>query len=156
RAGQSGVLVLRGEAGIGKTALLDYLVDRASGCQIARVLGVQADMELAYAAVQQLCGPFLDRLDRLPAPQRDALSVAFGLAAGPAPNRFLISLGVLGLLAEAAEDRPVVWVVDDAHWLDRASAQVLGFLARRLLAEQVALVFAVRACSGQAEFAGLP
>ena len=156
RAGRSGMLVLRGEAGIGKTALLDYLLERASGCRVARAVGVQADMELAFAGVQQLCGPLLDRLDRLPGPQRDAIGVAFGLTAGPAPDRFLVGLGVLGLLSEAAEDRPLVCVIDDAQWLDRASAQVLAFVARRLLAESVALVFAVREPGGQPDLAGLP
>lgn len=156
RAGRSGVLVLRGEPGIGKTALLEHLVQLGSGCRIARVVGVQADMELAFAGVHQLCGPLLDRLDHLPRPQRDAIGVAFGLCAGPAPDRFLVSLGVLGLLSEAADDRPVVCVVDDAQWLDHASAQVLAFVARRLFAESVALVFAVREPGGQPELAGLP
>jgi DNA-binding CsgD family transcriptional regulator len=156
RAGRSGVLVLRGEPGIGKTALLEYLVRHRSDCRIARVVGVQADMELAFAGTHQLCGPLLDRLDHLPGPQRDAIGVAFGLRAGPAPDRFLVSLGVLGLLAEAAAHRPVLCVVDDAQWLDHASAQVLAFVARRLLAESVALVFAVREPGGQPELAGLP
>jgi DNA-binding CsgD family transcriptional regulator len=149
-------MVLRGEAGIGKTALLDYLVDRCQGCRVVRVIGVQADTELPFAAVQQLCGPLLDRLDRLPGLRRDAIGVAFGLTAGPAPDRFLVGLGVLGLLAEAANDQPVVCVVDDAQWLDRASAQVLAFVARRLLAESVAMVFAVREPGGQPDLAGLP
>jgi DNA-binding CsgD family transcriptional regulator len=154
---RSAVLVVRGEAGIGKTALLDYLVDRSSGCRVVRAVGVQSDMELAFAGLQQLCGPLLDGLDRLPAPQRDALHVAFGLTAGAAPDRFLVGLGVLGLVSEAAADGPVVCVVDDAQWLDRASAQVLAFVARRLFAESVALVFAMREPSEQHDhLAGLP
>jgi DNA-binding CsgD family transcriptional regulator len=156
RAGRSDVLVLRGEAGIGKTALLDYLIERASDCRVARAVGVQADTELAFAGLQQLCGPLLDQLDRLPAPQRDAILVAFGLTVGPVPDRFLVGLGVLGLLSKAAEDRPLVCIVDDAQWLDRSSAQVLAFVARRLLAESVALVFAVREPSEQQDLAGLP
>src|SRR6266566_3495467 len=107
---RSAVLVVRGEAGIGKTALLDYLVERSSGCRVVRAVGVQSDMELAFAGLQQLCGPLLDGLDRLPAPQRDALHVAFGLTAGAAPDRFLVGLGVLGLVSEAAADGPVVCV----------------------------------------------
>jgi hypothetical protein len=156
RAGRSAVLVLRGEPGIGKTALLDYIVDRSVGCRVARAVGVQSDMELAFAGLQQLCGQLLDGLDRLPAPQRDAMRVAIGLTAGPAPDRFLVGLAVLGLLSEAAAGRPVVCVVDDAQWLDRISAQVLGFVARRLVAEPVALVFAVRDPSEQRDLAGLP
>ena len=136
-AGRSGVLVLRAEAGIGKTALLEYLLERSDGCRVARVVGVQSEMELAFAGLQQLCGPLLDGLERLPPPQRDAIRVAFGLTAGPAPDRFLVCLAVLGLLAEAAADRPLVGVIDDAQWLDRTSAQVLGFVARRLHAESV-------------------
>jgi len=146
---RSAVLLLRGEAGIGKTALLEYLLERAEGCRVARAVGVQSDVELAFAGLQQLCGPLLDGLDRLPAPQRDALDVAFGKTVGPPPDRFLVGLAVLGLLSEAAADRPVVCVVDDAQWLDRTSAQVLGFVARRLVAESVALVFAVREPSEQ-------
>jgi predicted ATPase len=134
RAGESRALVLRGEAGVGKTALLDHLVEQASDCQVARAAGVQSEMELPFAGLQQLCAPMLDRLERLPRPQRDALSVAFGLSAGAAPDRFLVGLAVLGLLSEVADERPLVCVVDDAQWLDRASVQVLGFVARRLLA----------------------
>ena len=119
---RSAVLVLRGEAGIGKTALLEYLLEHAEGCCVARAVGVQSDMELAFAGLQQLCGPLLDGLDRLPAPQRDALDVAFGKATGPAPDRFLVGLAVLGLLSEAAADRSVVCIIDDAQWLDRTSA----------------------------------
>jgi DNA-binding CsgD family transcriptional regulator len=144
RAGRSEVLVLRGEAGVGKSALVDYLVGSAAGCRIARAAGAESEMELAFAGLHQLCVPMMGHLDRLPGPQRDALSVAFGLSSGSAPDRFLVGLAVLGLLAEVAEERPLVCVVDDAQWLDRVSAQTLAFVARRLLAERVALVFAVR------------
>jgi DNA-binding CsgD family transcriptional regulator len=144
RGGQSRVLVLRGEPGIGKTALLKAVIGSASGFRVIRAVGVESEMELAFAALQQLCAPMLDGVDRLPAPQRDALSVAFGLHAGDAPDRFLVGLAVLSLLAEAAEEQPVVCVVDDAQWLDRASAQALLFVARRLFAESVALVLVTR------------
>ena len=144
RAGESSVLVVRGEAGVGKTALLEYVAERASGCRIVRVAGVESEMELAFAGLHQLCAPMLDGLDGLPGPQRDALRVAFGLQDGAAPNRFLVALAVLSLLAEAAEAEPLVCLVDDAQWLDRASAQALAFVARRLLAERIAMVFAVR------------
>ena len=156
RSGQSRVLVLRGEAGIGKTALLEYVVEQASGCRILRAAGVQSEMELAFAGLHQLCAPMLDRLERLPGPQREALGAAFGLSAGPPPDRFLVGLAVLGLLSEVAEDRPLVCAIDDAQWLDRESAQALGFVARRLLAERVALVFAVREPSELDAVAGLP
>ena len=156
RAGQSGVLVLRGEAGIGKTSLLDFLVKNASGCRIARAAGVEAEMELAFAGLHQLCGPMLDHLDRLPGPQREALATAFGLSAGDAPDRFLVGLAVLSLLSDVAEDQPLVCLIDDGQWLDQASAQTLTFVARRLLAESVCLVFAVRAGMREQEFAGLP
>jgi DNA-binding CsgD family transcriptional regulator len=144
REGESQVLVVRGEAGVGKSALLGYLLECASGCRIARVAGVESEMELAFAGLHQLCAPFLDRLEHLPGPQRDALATAVGLSAGQAPDRFLVGLAVLSLLAEVAEDAPLLCLVDDAHWLDRVSAQTLAFVARRLLAERVALVFAVR------------
>jgi AAA ATPase domain len=147
RGGQSRVLVVCGEPGVGKTALLDFAINSASGFRVARAVGVESEMELAFAALQQLCAPMLDRLDRLPAPQRDALGVAFGLRAGNAPDRFLVGLAVLSLLAEAAEEQPLLCVVDDAQWLDRVSAQALVFVARRLLAESVALVFATREAS---------
>ena len=143
--GRSRVLVMRGEPGIGKTALLDYLAEKASpACRVVRTAGVESEMELAYAGLQQLCAPMLGGLERLPAPQRDALEVAFGLRSGVAPDRFMVGLGVLGLLADAAEEHPQVCVVDDAQWLDQASAQTLAFAARRLLAERVSVVFAVR------------
>jgi DNA-binding CsgD family transcriptional regulator len=138
------VLVVTGEAGVGKTALLESVIGSASGFRVARAAGVESEMELAFAALQQLCTPMLDRLDRLPDPQQDALGVAFGLRAGDVPDRFLVGLAVLSLLSEVAEERPLVCVVDDAQWLDRASAQALVFVARRLLAESIALVFATR------------
>jgi hypothetical protein len=144
RRGESRSLVLRGEAGIGKTALLEYLIASASDLTIVRAVGVQSDMELAFASLHQLCGPLLDRLDRLPAPQRDALRIVFGLSAGPAPDRFFVGLAVLSLLSEAAEQRPLLCVVDDAQWLDQASALTMAFVARRLLADPVGLVFAAR------------
>src|ERR1700733_10566997 len=128
RGGQSRVLVLSGEPGVGKTALLDSAINSASGFRVMRALGVESEMELAFAALQQLCAPMLNRLDRLPAPQQDALGVAFGLRAGDAPDRFLVGLAVLSLLAEAAAERPLLCVVDDAQWLDRASAQALVFV----------------------------
>jgi DNA-binding CsgD family transcriptional regulator len=144
RGGQSRVLVVTGEPGVGKTALLQYAIGSASGVRVMRAVGVESEMELAFAALQQLCAPMLDRMDRLPAPQQDALGVAFGLRAGDAPDRFLVGLAVLSLLAEVAEEQPLVCVVDDAQWLDRASAQALVFVARRLLAESVALVLVTR------------
>ena len=156
RAGQSQVLVLRGDAGFGKTALLEYLSERAAGCRLARAAGVESEMELAFSGLQQLCAPMLGRLEQLPGPQRDALGTAFGLRAGEPPDRFLVGLAVLSLLAEVAEEAPLVCLVDDAQWLDRVSAQTLAFVARRLLAERVGLVFAVRAASDEHELAGLP
>jgi DNA-binding CsgD family transcriptional regulator len=144
RAGQSRVLVLRGEAGVGKTVLLDHLTSVAGGCQVARAAGVESEMELAFAGLHALCGPMLGRLGHLPGPQRDALGKAFGLSSGPPPDRFLVGLAVLTLLADAAEEQPLVCVVDDAQWLDRVSADTLAFVARRLLAERVGLVFALR------------
>jgi DNA-binding CsgD family transcriptional regulator len=153
-AGESWVLVVHGEPGVGKTALLEYLADRASRCRVLRVSGVQWEMELAFAGLHQLCAPLLDRLGVLPGPQRRALQTAFGMSEGPAPDRFLVGLAVLGLLAEAAAKRPVVCLVDDAQWLDRASAQALAFVARRLGAESIGLVFSARVADG--ELAGLP
>jgi DNA-binding CsgD family transcriptional regulator len=154
RAGQSGVLVVRGEPGVGKTALLDDATESAADLRIARVAGVESEMELAYAGLQQLCAPMLDGLERLPGPQRDALGTAFGLRVGEAPDRFLVGLAALGLLSEVAEQRPLLCVIDDAQWLDRASVQALGFVARRVLAEPVALVVATR--EPIEEFARLP
>jgi len=152
--GRSSVLVLRGEAGCGKSALLDFMLERAAGFRVARVVGIESEMELAYAGLHQLCGPMLDRVEKLPPPQRDALRVAFGLQEGAAPDRFLIGLAVLTLLAGAAEEQPLACVIDDAQWLDRASVQSLAFVARRLMADPVALIFAVREPSD--ELTGLP
>jgi DNA-binding CsgD family transcriptional regulator len=154
RAGQSGSLVLRGDPGVGKTALLDYVIGSAAGLRVARVAGVESEMELAFAALQLLCAPMLDGLEHLPDPQRDALGVAFGLRAGVAPDRYLVGLAALSLLSEVAEQQPLLCVVDDAQWLDQASAQALGFVARRLLAEPVAVVIATR--EPGREFSGLP
>src|SRR3954453_19266710 len=144
RAGRGGVLVMHGEAGVGKTALLDYAVEAGPEFRIARTVGVEAEMELPFAAVQQLCSPFFDLSGRLPRPQHDALDVAFGLRTGPAPDRFLVGLAVLGQLAQAAEEQPLACAVDDAQWLDSASARTLAFVGRRLVAEKIALVFATR------------
>jgi DNA-binding CsgD family transcriptional regulator len=154
-AGGSQVLVVRGESGVGKTALLGYLLGRASGCRIARAAGVESEEELAFAGLHQLCAPFLDRLERLPGPQRDALGTAFGLSTGEPPDRFLVGLAVLSLLADVAEEGPLLCLVDDAQWLDRVSAQTLAFVARRLLAESVAVVFAVREPTDHHELSGL-
>ena len=154
RAGRSGALVIRGEPGVGKTALLQFALESGSDLRVARAVGVESEMELAYAALHQLCAPMLDRLEGLPAPQRDALRTVFGLTAGGAPDRFLVGLAALGLLSEVAEEQPLLCVVDDAQWLDRASAQALAFVARRLLAESVGLVFATREPSE--EFGRLP
>ena len=143
-AGQSRALVLCGDAGVGKTVLLEHLVRRATNCQVVQIAGVESEMELAFAGLHQLCAPLLDSLDCLPERQGDALRVVFGMSSGPAPDRFLVGLATLGLLAHAADRRPMVCVVDDEQWLDRASAQVLGFVARRLGAESVGLVFAAR------------
>ncbi|HET7667071.1 MAG TPA: AAA family ATPase [Mycobacterium sp.] len=144
RAGESRVLVIHGEAGVGKTALLDYVSVRATGCRVIRVSGVESEMELAYAALHQLCAPMLDRLEHLPPPQRGALGTALALNAGPAPDRLLIGLAVLGMLSDVAETEPLVCLVDDLQWLDQASAQILAFVARRLGAESVGLVVATR------------
>jgi DNA-binding CsgD family transcriptional regulator len=156
RGGESRALVVRGEPGVGKTALLEYAIDSASELRVVRAVGVESEMELAFAGLQQLCAPMLDRLERLPGPQRDALATAFGLRAGDTPDRFLVGLAALGLLSEVAADRPLLCVVDDAQWLDRASAQALGLIARRLVAESVALVLAARVGSEELELAGLP
>jgi DNA-binding CsgD family transcriptional regulator len=155
RAGQSRVLVLRGEAGVGKTALLEYLVQRAPGCRIVRAAGAEPEMEMAFAGLHQLCAPFMDRLGRLPDPQRDAMETAFSLRNGDAPDRFAVGLAVLSLLSEVAGDQPLVCVVDDTQWLDLASARVLAFVARHLAAAPVAMVFAVRQPSGEQDLTGL-
>src|SRR3954447_2217466 len=144
RRGESRSLVLRGEAGIGKTALLEHLVASASDLTVVKTAGVQSDMELAFAGLQQLCGPLLDRLETLPAPQRQAMEGVCGLSDGRAPDRFLVGLAVLSLFSEVAERRPLLCVVDDAQWLDQSSALTLAFVARRLLAEAVGMVFAAR------------
>ena len=156
RQGPSQALVLRGEAGVGKSALLEYLAAHAPGCEIARATGVESEIELAFAGLHQICAPCLDRLDRLPGPQRDALGIALGLRDGDAPDRFRVGLAVLSLLSDVAEERPLVCLVDDAQWLDAASAQTLAFVARRLGAESVGLVFAVRESPGERHLDGLP
>jgi DNA-binding CsgD family transcriptional regulator len=156
REGRSAVLVVRGEAGIGKTTLLRYAARQASGFRVAQVTGAEAEMELPFAGIHQLCAPVLDQLDSLPPAQQDALNVALGLAAGDAPDRFLVGLAVLGLLSAAAERRPVLCLVEDAQWLDAASGVILGFVARRLLAESVAMVVTLRKPNTSHDFDGLP
>ncbi|MCW3058175.1 MAG: LuxR family transcriptional regulator, partial [Solirubrobacterales bacterium] len=156
RGGESRVLVVRGEPGMGKSALLEHAAQLASGCRVARAAGVQSEMGLAFAALHQLCAPMLDHLGRLPAPHRDALSVAFGLRTGAAPDRFLVGVAVLGLLSEVAEEQPLVCLVDDAQWLDRESLQALEFVARRLVAESVGLVFGARQPAEGQLLVGLP
>ncbi len=153
RAGESRSMVVRGDPGVGKTVLLDYLAGQAHGCRVARVTGVQSEMELAFAGLHQLCAPMLEHLGRIPAPQHDALQTAFGVAAGPPPDRFLVGLAVLSLLSEVAGERPLICLIDDAQWLDQASAQALGFAARRLVADPVGMVFAAR--DPGADLAGL-
>jgi DNA-binding CsgD family transcriptional regulator len=154
RSGQSRALVVLGEPGVGKTALIQYALESASAYRVARAVGVESEMELAFAALHQLCAPMLDRLERLPGPQRAALATAFGLSSGDAPDRFLVGLAALGLLSEVAHEQPLLCFVDDAQWLDRASAQTLAFVARRLYAESVGVVFATREPSE--ELRGLP
>jgi DNA-binding CsgD family transcriptional regulator len=156
RDGESAVLVIRGEAGIGKTALMRYCARQASGCRLAQIDGVESEMELPLAALHQLCTPMLSSLDALPKPQQRALRVAFGLAGELAPDRFVLGLAVLSLLAENAAERPLICLVDDAQWLDEASSQVLGFVGRRLQAEPVGLLLAVRGAAGAQLFPGLP
>src|ERR671931_550431 len=156
RRGESEVLVIRGEPGIGKTALVRYAARQASGFRVAEVAGVEAEMELPFAGVHQLCATMLDRLGALPTPQRDALSVALGLTTGAMPDPFLVGLAVLGLLAAGAEGRPLLCLVDDAQWLDAASGQILGLVARRVRAESVAMVIAVREPAAAHDFDGLP
>src|ERR1700754_2787682 len=154
RAGESAVLVLRGEAGIGKTALLRYAARQAAGFRVAPVTGVEAELELPFAGTHQLCTPLLDRLGCLPPPQRDALSVALGLQTGDVPEPFLVGLAVLSLLAAVAEERPLLCLVEDAQWLDASSSQLLGFVARRVAAESVAIVVALRDAAGGSGSAG--
>nr|WP_190038413.1 LuxR family transcriptional regulator [Streptomyces fructofermentans] len=155
-AGRSAVLVLRGEAGMGKTALLDHLAARAAGHRVTRGAGAESEMELPYAGLHQLCAPFLEHAARLPGPQREALSTAFGLSTAPPPDRFLVGLAVLGLLTDAAAEKPLFCLVDDAQWLDKVSAQTMSFVARRMLAEPLAMVFATREPPGRDDFADLP
>ena len=156
RSGESRALVVRGDPGVGKTVLVDHLAGRASGagCQVARAAGVQSEMELAFAGLHQLCAPMLGHIDGIPGPQQDALRIAFGLAAGPPPDRFFVGLAVLSLLSEVATEHPLICVIDDEQWLDQVSAQALGFVARRLAANPVGLVFAAR--EPGSELAGLP
>ena len=156
RLGQSSVLVLRGEAGIGKSALLEYAAERAEGSRVLRAVGVEWEMELPFAGLHQLCAGLLDGRERLPEPQSNAIATAFGLSPGPQPDRFLVGLAVLSLLSDAAASHPLVCLVDDVQWLDRSSAQVLAFVARRLAAESVVLLFAEREPSRLDELAGLP
>ena len=156
RRGESGVLVLRGEAGLGKTAMLDYASRSCEGCRVIRAAGVESEMELPFAALHQLVLPLLEGVERLPDPQRDALRTAFGQVSGQGPDRFLVGLAVLTLLSDAAEQQPLVCIVDDAQWLDRSSAQVLSFTARRLQAESVVILFAERDHDQPTELAGLP
>jgi hypothetical protein len=155
-SGESRVVVLRGEAGVGKSALLGYLAEHVEDFHSARVVGVESEMELAYSGLHQLCGPMLDHLDELPTPQRNALATVFGLSEAPAPDRFLVGLATLTLCAGVAEHQPLVCIVDDAQWLDEASAQVLAFVGRRLHAERIALVCAARTGIGDHVLAGLP
>ena len=156
RAGHSGSLVIRGEQGVGKSVLLEHLVSRATDCRVVRASGVEAEMELAYAGLHQLCGPLLGGLDLLPTPQRGALATAFGLTDGPPPDRFLVGLAVLNLLSDASDARPLVGVIDDVQWFDRASAHALAFVGRRLQAEAVAIVFATRDVDEGNGLDGLP
>ena len=144
RRGKGRSLLLRGEAGIGKTALLEYLIESASDMTVLRAVGVESEMELACASLHQLCAPLLDRLESLPLPQRDALRVVLGMTAGPPPDRFLVGLGALNLLSEAADERPLLCLVDDGQWLDQASALTFAFVTRRLFVDRVGIVFAAR------------
>ena len=152
--GESRALMVRGDPGVGKTALLDFLAGEAAGCRVLRVTGVQSEMELAFAGLHQLCAPVMSRSGLLPAAQHQALRVAFALSEGPPPDRFLVGLAVLGLLSEVAEEQPLLCLVDDQHWLDQASAHALGFAARRLAADPIGLVFSTR--TPRDELAGIP
>jgi DNA-binding CsgD family transcriptional regulator len=154
REGRSGALVIHGEAGVGKTALLQYAIEAASDLRVLRAVGMESEMELAFAGVRQICGPLIERIDSLPSPQAEALAITFGLRAGTVPDRLFVALAVLTLLSEGAEGRPLLCVVDDAEWLDQASAQVLGFAARRLVAESVVMLLAARKPAH--ELGGLP
>ena len=154
--GRSRVTVLRGAAGVGKSALVSYLSDGASGWQVTKAVGVESELELPYSGLHQLCAPMLDRVDHLPPPQRDALRTVFGLSSGPAPDRFLVGLATLTLVADAAERQPLLCIVEDGQWLDQASEQIIAFVGRRLLAERVLIVCVARTESGDHVFAGLP
>ena len=154
RVGESRALVVWGDPGVGKTVLLDYLAGRAQECRVARAVGMQTEMELAFAGLHQLCAPIMNHAEQLPVPQREALQTAFGLSAGPPPDRFMVGLAVLSLLSEVAGERPLVCLIDDQQWLDHASAQTMGFVARRLAVDPVGLVFAAR--EPGPELAGLP
>lgn len=154
-AGRSQALVLKGEAGIGKTALLAHLMQNVPGCRVVQTSATESEMDLAFAGLHQLCTPFLDNLSRLPAPQRAALRISFGLEAGQQPDPFLTGVSVLSLLAAAAEDQPLICMVDDAQWLDHVSAQTLVFVARRLVTEPVMMIFAVREPTQRRDWAGL-
>jgi DNA-binding CsgD family transcriptional regulator/tetratricopeptide (TPR) repeat protein len=156
RSGRGRAMVIRGEAGVGKSALLAYVVGRSSGCRVARAAGVESEMELPFAGLHQLCAPMLDLRDRLPGPQREALAVAFGHSAGTPPDGFLVGVAVLGLLAAVSEDGPLLCLIDDAQWLDQTSAQTLAFVARRLLAERVGVVFSVREPAAAPAWRSLP
>src|ERR1700722_10261599 len=144
RRGRGRSLLLRGEAGIGKTVLLEYLIEAASDMTVWGAAGIESEMELDYASLHQLGAPLLDRLEQLPVPQRDALRIVFGMTAGPPPDRFLVGLGALNLLSEAADERPLLCLVDDGQWLDQASALTFSFVTRRLFADRVGVVFAAR------------
>jgi hypothetical protein len=156
RAGESEALVIRGEAGVGKTALLRYAARQASGFQVAQLTGVEAEMELPFAGVHQLCTAIPNRIEALPAPQKGALTTALGLVGGKVPERFLVGLAMLSLLSAIADERPMLCLVEDAQWLDAASAQVVGLVARRVRAESVAIVVAVREPADGHDFDGLP
>jgi DNA-binding CsgD family transcriptional regulator len=156
RSGQGRALLIRGEAGVGKSALLEYFLGRSTGFRVARAAGVESEMELPFAGLHQLCAPMLDFRDRLPGPQSEALAVAFGYSAGSPPDRFLVGVAVLGLLAAVSEDGPLLCVIDDAQWLDQASAQTLTFVSRRLLAERIGVMFAVREPAVESAWPGLP
>jgi DNA-binding CsgD family transcriptional regulator len=156
QGGRSGVLVIRGDPGIGKTALLRYVARQAAGFRVAQATGVQAEMELPFAGIHQLCAPMLGRLDQLPGPQGNALRVALSLTSGDVPEPLLVSLAVLSLLSAVAEERPLLCLIEDAQWLDAASGQIVGFVARRVLAESIAIVVAVRNAAAGHDFDGLP
>ena len=155
RAGESAALVVRGEAGIGKTAMLSYVAAAAAGCRVLQVVGAESELELPFAGLHQVCGPLLGVAEAVPAHQEQALRVALGLADGPPPDRFLVGLAVLSLLAEVGSTQPVVLLVDDAQWLDQETCQIVGVVARRLAAESVLMVFGVRETGEQRLFPGI-